>query len=150
MRALIQRVSQATVSINEEITAQIGHGLLVLIGIAADDTTEDINYLTKKIIKMRIFEDENMQMNRDIEEVNGELLIVSQFTLLASTKKGNRPSFIHAAKPQSAIPLYNIFIQEIKNRLPGKVQTGIFGADMQINLTNSGPVTIWIDSKNKE
>lgn len=120
------------------------------MGIESKDDQEDIEWLTKKIVEMRIFSDENGKMNRSIKEVEGRILIISQFTLHAKTKKGNRPSFIHAAHPDAAIPLYEAFISDMKQHLPGSVETGKFGADMQVQLINDGPVTIWIDTKNKE
>ena len=148
MRALIQRVSEASVTIDGEVYSAIGCGLLVLLGIEADDSQEDIDWLVKKISLMRIFEDADGKMNNSVMDVKGSMLVVSQFTLHASTKKGNRPSFINAARPETAIPLYERFIADCKELLP--VDTGQFGADMKVALVNDGPVTIWLDSKNKE
>ncbi|MCX6230784.1 MAG: D-aminoacyl-tRNA deacylase [Bacteroidetes bacterium] len=150
MRALIQRVSKASVSIQKEIYNEINQGLVVLLGIEEDDNTEDIQWLCGKISRLRIFNDENAVMNLDILEIRGEILLISQFTLHASTKKGNRPSYIKAAKPEIAIPLYNKFIILLEKELGKAVKTGIFGANMQVSLINEGPVTILIDSKNKE
>jgi len=150
MRALIQRVSEATVKIDGKTYGAIKSGLLVFLGIEEADTTEDIDWLTTKIVNLRIFADENGVMNRSVLEVSGNALVVSQFTLHASTKKGNRPSYIKAAKPETAIPLYEKFCAELSAKLNKKVATGVFGADMKISLTNDGPVTIWIDTKNKE
>ena len=150
MRVIIQRVSKASVSISGKLKASIGQGLLVLVGIENADETEDIDFLVKKIINLRIFDDENGVMNCSVLEIGGEILCVSQFTLHASTKKGNRPSYIRAAKPDFAIPMYNSFCTELSNALRKTIQTGEFGADMQVELINDGPVTISIDSKNKE
>lgn len=150
MRVVIQRVAQASVRINDTIKAQITKGLLVLVGIEADDTEEDIKWLCNKITNLRIMSDADGNMNLSVKEIDGEILAVSQFTLHAQTKKGNRPSFIKAAKPAFAIPLYERFIKELENQLDKKIGTGTFGADMQVTLVNDGPVTITIDSKNKE
>lgn len=150
MRTVIQRVKRASVSINGEITSQIEQGLLILIGIEDRDTKEDVEWLVKKIINLRVFDDEDGVMNRSVIEIDGEIMLVSQFTLLASVKKGNRPSYIKASKPLIAIPLYEFFHQETASQLGKRVATGVFGADMQIELINDGPVTIWIDSHNKE
>ena len=150
MKAVIQRVSQASVTINENKVAEIQKGLLVLIGIEDADSTEDIQWLTAKIANLRIFGDENEVMNLSLKEVHGEMIVVSQFTLHALTKKGNRPSYIKASKPEIAIPLYENFVQQMEIELGKKVQTGEFGADMKVSLINDGPVTIIIDSKNKE
>ena len=150
MKAVIQRVSQSSVTINEEIVAQIQQGLLVLVGIEDADTQEDINWLTSKIANLRIFGDENEVMNLSLKDINGEMIVVSQFTLHAATKKGNRPSYIKASKPEIAIPLYESFVKQMEIELGKKVQTGQFGADMKVELINDGPVTIYIDSKNKE
>ncbi|KAB1157363.1 D-aminoacyl-tRNA deacylase [Tenacibaculum aiptasiae] len=150
MKAVIQRVSKASVTINEEKVANIQKGLLILVGIVENDTKEDIEWLSKKIANLRIFNDENEVMNKSLINIAGEAIVVSQFTLQASTKKGNRPSYIKAAKPDIAIPIYEQFIQQIENDLNKKVQTGQFGADMKVELLNDGPVTIIIDSKNKE
>ena len=150
MRVIIQRVSKASVSINSQLKASIGQGLLVLVGIENADTKEDIDFLVKKIVNLRIFDDANGVMNCSVLETNGEILCVSQFTLHASTKKGNRPSYIRAAKPDFAVPMYEAFCSELSNALGKAIQTGEFGADMQVELINDGPVTIGIDSKNKE
>lgn len=150
MRTLIQRVQNASVTIDGKVKSKIGKGLLVFVGIEERDTDEDIGWLVKKIVNLRIFDDENGVMNRSVLDVEGEILAVSQFTLHASTKKGNRPSYIHAAKPDFAIPMYDAFCAEMGLLLGKEVQTGIFGADMKVELLNDGPVTIWIDSQNKE
>ena len=150
MKAVIQRVSQSSVTINEEIVAQIQQGLLVLVGIEDADIQEDINWLTSKIANLRIFEDENEVMNLSLKDIDGEMIVVRQFTLHALTKKGNRPSYIKAPKPEIAIPLYESFVQQMEKELGKKVQTGQFGADMKVSLVNEGPVTIIIDTKNKE
>ena len=150
MKAVIQRVSQSSVTINNEIVAQIQQGLLVLVGIEDTDNQEDINWLTSKIANLRIFADENEVMNLSLKDIDGEMIVVSQFTLHALTKKGNRPSYIKASKPEIAIPLYESFIQQMEIELGKKVQTGQFGADMKVGLVNDGPVTIIIDTKNKE
>lgn len=149
MRLVIQRVSEAKVEINQAIVGQINQGLLVLLGIEQDDTIDDVDWLLQKTVNMRIFSDDEGKMNRSLLDVNGGLLVVSQFTLHASTKKGNRPSFIAAARPEHAIPLYELFLEKAK-ALVGEVKSGEFGADMQVSLLNDGPVTIIIDSKNKE
>ncbi|MFP1649446.1 D-aminoacyl-tRNA deacylase [Enterococcus mundtii] len=148
MRAVIQRVSQAAVSINEREVGRIDHGLLILLGVHDTDTQTDVDYLIKKIAQMRIFEDEQGKMNLSIEDVKGALLSISQFTLFADTKKGNRPSFIAAARPETAIPLYEAFNDGLRQR-GITVETGEFGADMAVSLVNDGPVTIIIDSQNK-
>lgn len=148
MLAVIQRVSEAQLSIAGEAYAQIKQGFVVLLGIHESDEASDVEYLAKKIIGLRIFSDEENKMNLDLLAVNGDILLVSQFTLFAQTKKGNRPSFIEAARPEKAIPLYESMIQTLKNKLGKEIQTGKFGADMQVNLCNDGPVTIIIDSKN--
>jgi len=150
MRALIQRVSQASVRVEKKITAKIGMGLLVLLGIEDADTDEDILWLSKKIVQLRIFNDTNGVMNLDISNVDGDIIVVSQFTLHALTKKGNRPSYIKASKPDFAIPLYERFCKQLSSDLGKPVGTGIFGAHMDVELINDGPVTIWIDTKNKE
>jgi D-tyrosyl-tRNA(Tyr) deacylase len=150
MRVVIQRVSKASVTIGKQLKARIGEGLLVLLGIENSDNLNDIDFLVKKIVNLRIFEDEKGVMNRSILDLGGDLLCVSQFTLYASTKKGNRPSYIKAAKPDLAIPLYEKFCEACVLALGKEIQTGEFGADMQVELLNSGPVTIIIDSKNKE
>ncbi|BBM14430.1 D-aminoacyl-tRNA deacylase [Enterococcus mundtii] len=148
MRAVIQRVSQAAVSINEREVGRIDHGLLILLGVHDTDTQKDVDYLIKKIAQMRIFEDEQGKMNLSIEDVKGALLSISQFTLFADTKKGNRPSFIAAARPEKAIPLYEAFNEGLRQR-GITVETGEFGVDMAVSLVNDGPVTIIIDSQNK-
>ena len=150
MRAIIQRVSQSSVTINHENVANIQQGLLVFIGFEDADNQEDINWLTPKIANLRIFADEDQVMNLSINDIQGEIIVVSQFTLHALTKKGNRPSYIKAAKPEIAIPLYENFVQKLENELGKKVQTGQFGADMKVALVNDGPVTIIIDTKNKQ
>ena len=150
MRTLIQRVQHASVTIDGKIKSQIGNGMLVLVGIEDRDTQEDIEWLTKNIANLRIFDDENGVMNRSVIDVKGEVMVVSQFTLHASTKKGNRPSYIHASKPDIAIPMYEAFCTEMELQIGKEVQTGTFGADMKVELLNDGPVTIWIDSQNKE
>ena len=150
MKAVIQRVTQASVTIEGEIVANIQKGLLVLIGIEEADTQEDIVWLTAKIANLRIFGDENDVMNLSLKDINGDMIVVSQFTLHASTKKGNRPSYIKAAKPDIAIPLYESFIKQMEHELEKQVQQGKFGADMKVSLLNDGPVTIIIDTKNKE
>ena len=150
MKAVIQRVAESSVTINSEIVAQIQKGLLILIGIEDADNQEDINWLTSKIANLRIFEDENQVMNLSLKDIDGEMIVVSQFTLHALTKKGNRPSYIKASKPEIAIPLYESFVQQMEIELGKKIQTGQFGADMRVALVNDGPVTIIIDTKNKE
>jgi len=150
MRTVIQRVTRASVTIEGEIKSQIGKGLMTLVGIEDKDSQEDVEWLAKKIINLRVFDDENGVMNRSILEIQGEIMVVSQFTLHASTKKGNRPSYIKASKPDIAIPLYEAFCTEISGQLGREVATGEFGADMKIELINDGPVTILIDSQNKE
>jgi len=150
MRAVIQRVSKASVTINGNIHSQINKGLLVLFGIEDADTMEDIEWLSGKIVNLRIFNDENGVMNVSVKDLNGEILLVSQFTLHASTKKGNRPSYIKASKPEIAVPLYEKMIQQLSNDLGKSIQTGEFGADMKVELLNDGPVTIVMDTKNKE
>ena len=150
MKVVIQRVSSAAVTIDNQIVANIQSGLLVLVGFEATDTHEDLTWMTSKIANLRIFNDENQVMNLSVKEIDGQMIIVSQFTLQASTKKGNRPSYIKAAKPEIAIVLYQSFIQQMEIELGKKVQTGQFGADMKISLLNDGPVTIIIDTKRKE
>ena len=150
MRAVIQRVSQSSVTIHGEVTAAIQHGLLVLLGIESDDTAADIEWLSGKIVHLRIFNDEAGVMNRSVQEMNGEILLVSQFTLHASTKKGNRPSYIRAARPEIAVPLYESFIRRLTEDLGRPIHTGEFGADMKVSLINDGPVTILSDTKLKE
>ncbi len=150
MRAVVQRVKHASVVIEGKISGEIRQGLLVLLGITHDDKQEDIDWLSKKIVGLRIFNDRDEKMNLSLSDVDGELLVISQFTLFANTKKGNRPSYIEAAKPDKAIPLYESFVKQM-NLLTGKeTQTGVFGADMKVELLNDGPVTIIIDSKNKD
>ena len=150
MKTVIQRVSQASITVDSKIVADIQKGLLVLVGIEDADTQEDINWLSQKITNLRIFGDENDVMNLSVKDIHGEIIVVSQFTLHAQTKKGNRPSYIKASKPEIAIPLYENFVQKMEKELGKKVQTGIFGADMKVSLLNDGPVTIVIDSKNRE
>ncbi len=150
MKAVIQRVSKASVEVNNQCIAHITTGLLVLVGIEDGDNQEDINWLTSKIANLRIFSDANEVMNLSVKEIQGEIIVVSQFTLHASTKKGNRPSYIKASKPETAIPLYESFVKQMEVALGKKVQTGQFGADMKIALLNDGPVTLVIDTKNKE
>lgn len=150
MKAVIQRVSEASVTIEGIKVANIKKGLLVLIGFEESDSNLDRNWLTSKIASLRIFDDENHVMNLSLKDIDGEIIIVSQFTLLASTKKGNRPSYIKAARPEIAIPLYESFIHQMETELGKKVQTGKFGADMKVSLLNDGPVTIVMDTKNTE
>lgn len=150
MRAVIQRVSEASVSVDGKITGAVKLGLLVLVGIEDADTAEDLEWLSNKIVNLRIFNDEQGVMNLSVKEVNGDILLVSQFTLHASTKKGNRPSYIKASKPDIAIPMYEKMIKRLGIDLGKEIQTGIFGADMKVALLNDGPVTIVIDTKNKE
>lgn len=150
MRAVIQRVSRASVTIEGKIHSEIGRGLLVLLGIEDADTNEDIEWLSGKIINLRIFDDANGVMNESVKDKNGDIILVSQFTLHASTKKGNRPSYIKASKPDIAIPLYEKMIAQLSNDLGKTIGTGIFGADMKVELLNDGPVTIVMDTKNRE
>ena len=150
MRMLLQRVSRASVTVAGSVRGAIGPGLLVLIGIEAEDTLADSEWLAGKLVAMRIFSDEDGKMNRDVRETGGDILVVSQFTLHASTKKGNRPSFIRAARPEQAIPLYEDFKARVGSLLGKPVAAGVFGADMQVELVNDGPVTIWLDSWNRE
>ena len=150
MRIVVQRVLNASVTIDGDKVASISNGLLILLGIENGDTQNDINWLSNKIINLRIFGDENGVMNTSLNDINGDVIVVSQFTLHASTKKGNRPSYIKAAKPDVAIPLYQAFIKQLEKDLGKPIQTGQFGADMKVELLNDGPVTIIIDSKNKE
>ena len=150
MKVVLQRVSQASVTIDNKIVADIQKGLLVLVGIEDADTQEDINWLCQKIANLRIFGDENEVMNLSVKDIDGDIIVVSQFTLHALTKKGNRPSYIKASKPEVAIPMYENFVKQIEKELGKKVHTWIFGADMKVLLLNDGPVTIQIDSKNKE
>ena len=150
MKIVIQRVSKASVTINKNKVAEINNGLLILLGIVSEDAQEDIDFLVRKTTNLRIFNDENGVMNHSLLETKGAVIVVPQFTLQAATKKGNRPSYIKAAKPEIAIPLYKNFLQTLEKELHKKVQTGEFGADMKVELLNDGPVTIIIDSKNKE
>lgn len=150
MKAVIQRVTSASVTIENIMVAEISSGLLILVGIEDADTQEDIDWLTSKIANLRIFADDNDVMNLSLKDVNGDAIVVSQFTLHAATKKGNRPSYIKAAKPNVAVPLYEKFVMALEHELGKKVQTGQFGADMKVALVNDGPVTIIIDTKNKE
>ncbi|MEB0262583.1 MULTISPECIES: D-aminoacyl-tRNA deacylase [unclassified Mucilaginibacter] len=150
MRAVIQRVSEASCKVDGNITGEIGIGFLVLLGIEDADTDEDLQWLAQKITGLRVFSDENGLMNKALADINGEILLISQFTLFAQTKKGNRPSFIRAAKPDKAIPMYEQMIQTLATITGKKIATGIFGADMKVSLVNDGPVTITIDTKNKE
>lgn len=150
MRILIQRVAEAAVKIDGKIHGEINKGLLILLGIEHEDTKEDADWLIQKITGLRIFSDEEGKMNLSSIDINGEFLVVSQFTLHASTKKGNRPSYIKAARPETAIPLYEYFVEQLEKNSQSKVATGVFGADMKVSLVNDGPVTIWIDSKNRE
>jgi len=150
MRAVIQRVTHASVTIDGTVSGSIQHGLLVLLGVEDSDTEQDIEWLSSKIIQLRIFSDADGKMNLSVQDINGDLLIISQFTLFASTKKGNRPGFTRSAKPDIAIPLYEHFISVIEQKLGKHVEKGVFGADMKVELLNDGPVTILIDSKNPE
>ena len=150
MRIVVQRVSEASVRIEDRIVGSISKGLMVLVGIETTDVQTDADYLVQKLLNLRIFSDEEGKMNLSIQDVSGELLVVSQFTLHASTKKGNRPSYIRAARPEQAIPLYSYFIEQAQKELKTKIQTGEFGADMKVSLVNDGPVTILIDSANKD
>jgi D-aminoacyl-tRNA deacylase len=150
MRVVIQRVSEASVTIEGEKVAEIKAGLLVLVGVEDADSKEDIDWLCAKIVKLRIFSDDDNLMNRSIEDIDGNIIVVSQFTLHAATKKGNRPSYIRAAKPDVAIPLYENFVFALEKELGKKIQTGVFGADMKVALINDGPVTIVIDTKSRE
>ena len=149
MRIVVQRVSHASVTIEGQCKSSIGKGMLILVGIEESDGQEDIDWLCKKIVNLRIFDDENGIMNRSILETAGEILAVSQFTLMARTKKGNRPSYIDADKPEISVPLYEKFVQSLQKELQKEIKTGVFGADMQVGLINDGPVTIIIDSKNR-
>ena len=150
MRAVIQRVQHASVTIDGKLKSRIQKGFLVLLGIEDADTEEDMEWLARKIVALRVFDDEQGVMNRNIQDAGGEILVVSQFTLMASYKKGNRPSWIRSARHEHAIPLYEAFTERLSQDLPGRVQTGEFGADMQVELLNDGPVTICMDTKNKE
>jgi D-tyrosyl-tRNA(Tyr) deacylase len=150
MRLVVQRVIKSTLRINDGIYSEIGQGLLVLIGIEESDSEEDVDWLVSKVSALRIFSDAEGKLNLDVNQINGEIMVVSQFTLFASTKKGNRPSFIRSAKPEIAIPLYENFILKLSTLIHKPIKTGRFGADMQIELINDGPVTLIIDSKNRE
>lgn len=150
MRILIQRVQCASVSVNGTLESSIGRGLLILLGIAVEDSPEDLDWLTSRIVKLRIFPDESGAMNRSVMDVGGGLLVVPQFTLMASTRKGNRPSFLQAARPDAAIPLFELFLKALETASGKPVGRGIFGADMQISLINDGPVTLWLDSEVQE
>jgi D-tyrosyl-tRNA(Tyr) deacylase len=150
MRALIQRVTEASVVIEGEVTGEIKNGLVVLLGIETADTAEDVSWLVKKIVQMRIFADAEGKMNLSVQDIGGNVLLVSQFTLFASIEKGNRPSFVKAAKPEVAVPLYEQTIREFESALSKPIQTGRFGADMKVRLVNDGPVTIWVDTKYRE
>lgn len=150
MRVVLQRVTHASVEIGGALHSQIGRGLLVLLGIEPVDTQEDADWLVKKIAALRIFDDENGVMNRNVVDVDGQVLVVSQFTLMASYKKGNRPSYIRAARPEVAVPLYKYFVEQMAKTIGKSVETGVFGADMQVSLLNNGPVTITMDTHNKE
>jgi len=150
MRVIIQRVLSANVTIDGVVNGAINTGLMVLVGIEEADTIDDITWLSNKLVNLRIFNDETGTMNHSVKDVNGDILLISQFTLHASTKKGNRPSYIKAAKPEISIPMYNQMIQQLTDDLGKPIATGIFGADMQVSLINNGPVTIFIDSKNRE
>lgn len=149
MKVVLQRVSSASVTIHNEVTAQINQGFLVLLGITTQDTSQDIDWLTSKIKGLRVFGDEAGAMNLALDQIQGEVIVVSQFTLYASTKKGNRPSFLEAARPEIAVPLYEEFVSTLSRKLNKKIQTGTFGADMKVALVNDGPVTIIMDSKKK-
>ncbi len=148
MRVVIQRVTRASVTIAGELKSSIGRGMMILVGFCNEDTDQDLDWAVKKIAQLRIFDDEQGVMNKSIEETGGEILAVSQFTLYASCKKGNRPSYIRAAKPDISVPLYDAFCEKLQERLQKPIQTGVFGADMQVELINDGPVTICIDTKN--
>ena len=150
MRAVIQRVTRASVNIEEKEKAKIGNGFLVLLGIEDADSTDDVSWLAGKIAKLRVFSDAEGLMNLSLDDIHGDIIVVSQFTLFAATKKGNRPSYIRAARPEKAIPLYELFVKTLQTEIQGSVQTGEFGADMKVDLLNDGPVTIIIDTKNKE
>ena len=149
MKVVIQRVTHASVEVDQKIISEIKNGLLILLGIGNEDTLLDIKWLSNKIVNLRIFEDENEVMNKSVIDINGDAIVVSQFTLMANTKKGNRPSYVKAAKSEISIPLYEQFVQQFESDLGKKIGTGIFGADMKIDLRNDGPVTIVMDTKNK-
>ena len=150
MRAIIQRVSEASVTIDDKLKSSIKTGLLVLLGVGKEDTEEDLIWLVNKIARLRIFPGESGNIDKGLQDIDAEVLVISQFTLFASTKKGNRPSFLNSAKPEIAEPLYEQFVKELENKLNKKVETGVFGADMKVALVNDGPVTINIDTRNKE
>ena len=150
MRTVIQRVSRAAVTVDTIITGAIGNGLLVLVGIEDADTDEDIKWLSSKVVNLRIFNDENQVPNISVKDIDGDILVVSQFTLQASTKKGNRPSYLKASKAEIAIPLYEKFVIQLSSDMGKSISTGLFGADMKVELVNDGPITIWIDTKNRE
>jgi D-tyrosyl-tRNA(Tyr) deacylase len=150
MKVVIQRVSSASVTISNKKVANINTGLLVLVGVVTEDTQEDINWLVKKVANMRIFPDHDGVMNQSVKDINGDIIVVSQFTLQASTKKGNRPSYIKAARPEVAIPLYENFVKSLETEINKTIQTGQFGADMKVSIVNDGPVTIILNSKNKD
>ena len=150
MRILIQRVKNASVTIGGQLRSQIGAGLLVLLGVGADDTDEDAEYLAGKLVRLRIFDDAQGVMNLDVTQAGGQIMIVSQFTLFASTRRGNRPSYIRSAPEAVSRPIYERFVESVRSSFGGKVATGVFGADMKVELVNDGPVTIWIDSRNRE
>ncbi|MBM1108131.1 D-tyrosyl-tRNA(Tyr) deacylase [Aurantibacter crassamenti] len=150
MRAIIQRVSRASVTVDAKLISEINTGLLVLLGVETADANEDVEWLSRKIVNLRIFGDDSQVMNKSLIDVDGEVIVVSQFTLHASTKKGNRPSYLKVARPEIAIPLYENFVSQIEKDLGKKVGTGVFGADMKVELLNDGPVTISIDTKNRE
>ena len=150
MKVVIQRVSEARVKVSDKIISEIKLGFLILLGVEKSDSKEDINWLVSKILNLRVFSNDELKMNLSIKDVNGEIIVVSQFTLHAKTKKGNRPSYIKAANPEQAEPLYEEFISQLKNESAVSVQSGVFGANMQVDIVNDGPVTIIIDSKNKE
>jgi D-tyrosyl-tRNA(Tyr) deacylase len=150
MRAILQRVTQASCTVDQQITGEIGNGFLVLLGIEDADTQEDLTWLAQKIVNMRVFGDENDLMNKSLVDVNGNILLISQFTLFAATKKGNRPGFTRAARPDKAIPMYEEMIKQLSDLLNKQIQCGVFGADMKISLLNDGPVTIIMDTKDKD
>lgn len=150
MRIVIQRVTNASVTIDQRLSGSIGQGLMILLGVGEDDHEDDVEWLVKKVVALRIFDDTDGVMNLSVRDIDGEALVVSQFTLMASTKKGNRPSYIHAARPEHSVPLYELFCRRLSDEMGKKVATGEFGADMQVALVNDGPVTICMDSKRKE
>lgn len=150
MRVVIQRVSRASVTVSNKVISSIAQGMVILVSFAGTDNSDDLEWIAGKIIRLRIFDDKSGVMNLPITDINGEIMVVSQFTLHAKTKKGNRPSYIDAAMPELAVPLYNSFIKMLEASVPGKISTGIFGAEMKVELVNDGPVTILIDSKNRE